>query len=216
VRAAGKVGKTTVSEWIERWLDIQDVGVGTEYNREYMIRRFIRPAWGDTELSALSTEQITKLEKALPAKAGISLRTARAARTLLGTILGDAAATKPPLIQYNPALRPRGRGRRTGRHLERGPQRAWATPLQALLLAERAALLSGRDDDFTMLIRSATQACGSAKRSAWNATAPTPARSTSSGSSMRSTAGSTGSRPRTIPIAAPGTNPGSPSICHRS
>jgi integrase len=89
---------------------------------------------------------------AIPAKAGVSLRTARAARTLLGTILGDAAATKPPLIQYNPALRPRGRGRRTGRRLERGPQRAWVTPLQALLLAERAALLSGRDDDFTMLI----------------------------------------------------------------
>jgi hypothetical protein len=49
-------------------------------------------------------------------------------------------------------LRQRGRGRRTGRHLQRGPQRAWATPLQALLLAERAALLSGRDGDFTMLI----------------------------------------------------------------
>src|ERR1039457_3911597 len=75
----------------------------------------------------------------LPARAGISARTARAARTLLGTILGDAAATRPPLIPYNPALRPRNRGRRTGRRLERDPQRAWATPLQALLLAERAA-----------------------------------------------------------------------------
>jgi len=28
----------------------------------------------------------------------------------------------------------------------------WATPLQALLLAERAALLSGRDEDFTMIV----------------------------------------------------------------
>jgi len=55
-------------------------------------------------------------------------------------------------MQYNPALRPRNRGRRTGCHLERDPQRAWATPLQALLLAERAALLSGRDDDFTLII----------------------------------------------------------------
>lgn len=42
----------------------------------------------------------------MPARAGISARTARAARTLLGTILGDAAATRPPLIPYNPALRP--------------------------------------------------------------------------------------------------------------
>jgi len=66
--------------------------------------------------------------------------------------LGDAAAHKPPLIQYNPALRPRNRGRKTGRRLARTPQRAWATPLQALLLAERAALLTGREDDFTLML----------------------------------------------------------------
>jgi integrase len=145
-------GKTTVSEWIDRWLAIQDVGISTQDNREYLIRRFIRPAWGASELNSLSTEGITGWENALPARAGISGRTARAARTLLGTILGDAAATRPPLIPYNPALRPRNRGRRTGRRLERDPQRAWATPLQALLLAERAALLSGRDGDFTMIV----------------------------------------------------------------
>src|SRR5258708_2790651 len=83
------------------------------------------------------------------ARARISRRPARDARSLLCTILGDAADARPPLIPYNPALRPRNRGRRTGRRLERGPQRAWATPLEALLLAERAALLSGRDDGFT-------------------------------------------------------------------
>ena len=63
-----------------------------------------------------------------------------------------AAAAKPPLIPYNPALRPRNRGRRTGRKLDRAPQRVWATPLQALLVAERAALLTGRDDDYTMVL----------------------------------------------------------------
>lgn len=76
----------------------------------------------------------------------------RRARSLLGTILGDAAAHKPPLIPYNPALRPRNRGRKTGRRLARSPQRAWVTPLQALLMAERAALLTGRDDDFTLIL----------------------------------------------------------------
>jgi integrase len=145
-------GKTTVSEWIDRWLAIQDVGISTQDHREYLIRRFIRPAWGASELNSVSTEGITRWENTLPARAGVSARTARAARTLLGTILGDAAATRPPLIPYNPALRPRNRGRRTGRRLERDPQRAWATPLQVLLLAERAALMSGRDDDFTMIV----------------------------------------------------------------
>src|SRR5579859_4933233 len=145
-------GKTTVSEWIDRWLAMQDVGLSTAENREYMIRRFLRPAWGASELHALSTEAITKWENSLPARTGISRRTARDARSLLCTILGDAAAAKPPLIPYNPALRPRNRGRRTGRRLERAPQRVWATPLHALLVAERAALLSGQDADFTMIV----------------------------------------------------------------
>jgi integrase len=43
-------------------------------------------------------------------------------------------------------------GRRTGRRLQLSPQRAWATPLETLLLAERAALLTGRDEDFTMIL----------------------------------------------------------------
>lgn len=145
-------GMTTVSEWIDRWLPIQDVGIGTQDSREYLIRRFIRPTWGSSPLNALSTEGITNWENGLPARAGISRRTARDARGLLCTILGDAAAHKPPLIPYNPALRPCDRGRRTGRRLERGAQRAWATPLEVLLTAERAALLSGRDDDFTMIL----------------------------------------------------------------
>jgi hypothetical protein len=38
-------GKITVSEWIDRWLAIQDVDVSTQANREYLIRRFLRPAW---------------------------------------------------------------------------------------------------------------------------------------------------------------------------
>ncbi len=143
--------KITVSEWIERWLAMRDVGVNTVDNREYLIRRFIRPAWGTSALNSLGIEEITRWENGLAARTGISQRTARAARTLLGTILGDAAAARPPLIPNNPALRPRNRGRRTGRRLQHAPQHVWATPLQALLLAERAALLSGRDEDFTMI-----------------------------------------------------------------
>jgi hypothetical protein len=145
-------GNITVSEWIERWLAMQDVGVSTVENREYLIRRFLRPAWGASEPHSLSTEEITKWENSIPARTGVSRRVARDARSLLCTILGDAAAAKPPLIPYNPALRPRNRGRRTGRRLERAPKRVWATPLQALLVAERAALLTGRDGDFTMVL----------------------------------------------------------------
>jgi len=146
------VGKITLSQWIDRWLPMQDVGLSTVDHRDHMIRRFIRPSLGDEVLNSLSSEQITIWESRLPAQTGVSPRTARAARLLLGTMLGDAAAAKPPLIPYNPALRPRNRGRRTGRRLEREPQQSWATPLETLLIAERAALLSGRDDDFKLII----------------------------------------------------------------
>lgn len=88
-------------------------------------------------MASLSPEQINTWEKAAPASTGVSRRTAADARSVLCTILGDAVAAK--LISYNPALRPRNRGRRTGRKLERSPQRAWATPLQTLLLASRPA-----------------------------------------------------------------------------
>ena len=145
-------GKITVSAWIDRWMTLQDVGLSTVENREYLIRRFIRPTFGACEVGSLTTEDITRWENSIPARTGVSRRVARDARAVLCTMLGDAAAAKPPLIPYNPAIRPRNRGRRTGRKLDRGPQRVWATPLQALLVAERAALLSGRDEDFTMVV----------------------------------------------------------------
>jgi integrase len=145
-------GEITVSEWIDRWKPMQDVGPSTIANREYRIRRFIQPHWGARTLNSLTGEEITVWERKLPATEGVSRSTAKDARSLLHTILGDAAAARPPLIPFNPAVRPRNRGRRTGRRLDRSPQRAWATPLELLLVAERAALLADRDDEFTMLV----------------------------------------------------------------
>lgn len=145
-------GKSLASTWIERWLKAQDVGLSTVDNRDYLIRRFIKPQWGHRELGSIGSEEINSWEKAIPAKYGVSRRTAASARSLLGTILGDAVAERPPLLPYNPALRRRNRGRRTGRRLALNPQRAWATPLQALLVAERAALLSGQASDFILVV----------------------------------------------------------------
>ena len=145
-------GEITVSEWIDRWNAMQDVGPSTLANREYGIRRFILPHWGKRQLNSLTGEEIAVWEHKLPATEGVSRSTAKDARSLLHTILGDAATARPPLIPFNPAVRPRNRGRRTGRRLDRSPQRAWATPLEVLLVAERAALLADRDDEFTMLV----------------------------------------------------------------
>jgi hypothetical protein len=124
-RADPASAKITVGDWIDRWLPLQDVGVSTQDNYAYLIRRFLRPAFGGTPLSSLGSEAITAWEIALPTRAGVSRRTAMDARALLRTILGDAADARPPLIPWNPAVRPKNRGRRTGRRLERSPQRAW-------------------------------------------------------------------------------------------
>ena len=55
-------GKITVSAWIDRWMTLQDVGLSTVENREYLIRRFIRPSFGTSELGSLTTEDITRWE----------------------------------------------------------------------------------------------------------------------------------------------------------
>lgn len=82
----------TVREWIDRWLSAQDVDPSTVDTREYLIRRFIRPAWAAHELGSLPSGEITAWENAIPARTGVSRRAARDARSLLATILGAAAA----------------------------------------------------------------------------------------------------------------------------
>jgi hypothetical protein len=63
------------AEWIDRWLAMQDSGISTVETREYLIRRFIRPSGAESELGSLSTEDITRWENAIAARAGVSRRT---------------------------------------------------------------------------------------------------------------------------------------------
>ena len=85
------------------------------------IRRFILPYWGTRQLNSLTGEEIAIWEHKLPATEEVSRSTAKDARSLLHTILGDAAAAKPPLIPFNPAVRPRNRGRRSRAHARPKP-----------------------------------------------------------------------------------------------
>jgi hypothetical protein len=65
-------GEITVSEWIDRWKDMHDVGPSTTANREYRIRRFIRPYWGKRTLNSLTGEEIAGWERTLPAAEEVS------------------------------------------------------------------------------------------------------------------------------------------------
>jgi len=110
----------------------------------------ILPAFGNRALATITAEEVSAWERQIAAS-GYSLRTARDARSTLATVLGDAI---PRYIQANPAQRRRGKGRKGQRRIQRIEQagKAWATPLQALLVAERCAALSGHDTDFVMIV----------------------------------------------------------------
>jgi integrase len=71
-------------------------------------------------------------------------------RSTLHLIFEDAI--DEGLITSNPAARRRGRGKRAGRSRDRGPEKVVTDPLGILLTAERAALLSGRDDEFVAVV----------------------------------------------------------------
>ena len=116
----------------------------------YQIEVQILPAFGDRPLASLTPEEIAAWEMDI-VRRGYTQRTARAARTMLVTILSDAI---PRHLQVNPAGRRRGKGRRGLHRIARNEsaEKAWATPLQAPLVAERCAALSGCDTDFVMVV----------------------------------------------------------------
>jgi integrase len=119
-------------------------------NYRYQIEVHILPAFGNSALASITAEQVTAWERQIAAS-GFSRRTACDARSTLTTVLSDAM---PRYLQANPAQRRLGKGRKGQRRIQRIEQagKAWPTPLEALLVAERCAALSGHDTDFVMLI----------------------------------------------------------------
>ena len=143
-----RAGRITVTEWVNQWFPALDLELTTLSNYRYMIEVHILPEFGERPLASLTTEEIGIWERRLIRK-GYSKRTSKDARSVLVTLLGDAI---PRHIQVNPAQRRSGKGRKGLRRIERHEkaEKAWPTPLQALLIAERCAVLSGQSTDFVM------------------------------------------------------------------
>ncbi|WP_192809760.1 tyrosine-type recombinase/integrase [Actinomadura rudentiformis] len=139
-----------MNEWANLWFPALDLEPNTLDNYRYYIEVHILPAFGERELHSLEREEIAIWEKRRP----VGKRTAREARSTLTNMLNDAI---PRYIKTNPAARRRGKGRKGQRRIAEAErtQKAWATPLQALLLAERCALLTSSDTDFVMIVTAA-------------------------------------------------------------
>lgn len=131
--------------YVNRWYAAQDLAASTMQNYRRHIEEHLLPAFEDSAVADILSTDIAaweKHERAVPYAAS-SVKTWRAT---LHLILADAV--DEGLRDSNPATKRRGRGKRAGRSRNRGPEKAVTTALGILLLAERMALLSGRDDEF--------------------------------------------------------------------
>lgn len=130
--------------WIARTADL---AASSEQSYGHHIKRLV-PYFGEMPFAAITDRHVAAWERQERARGAASSVTTY--RKVLHVIFEDAIADR--LIATNPARRKRNRGRRAGRNGSRAPERAITAPLGALLLAERASLLSGRDTEFVATI----------------------------------------------------------------
>ncbi len=145
-----RAGLIALTDWVNRWFPAQDLELNTLDTYKSIIELMILPRFGHLPLSGIDAHDVAAWEKELIGKP-YKPRTAREARKLLSTIMGDAI---PRYITVNPAARKRGKGKKGQRRIEEAEkaEKVWPTPLQALLFAERCAVLTGDDSDFVLNI----------------------------------------------------------------
>ncbi|MEW2095117.1 LacI family DNA-binding transcriptional regulator [Streptomyces halstedii] len=141
-------GQETFGEYANRWYADQDLAASTMQNYRRHIEEHLLPTFADKSLAGILRSDVERWEKG--EKAVYAPSSVKTWRSTLHLILEDAI--DEGVITSNPAARRRGRGKRAGRSRDRGPEKVITDPLGALLLAERAALLSGRDDEFVAVI----------------------------------------------------------------
>jgi hypothetical protein len=151
-----------LEDWIDVWVGmLGDIEPTTRAKYKYFVEGFILPQFQGRQIGSLEFDEIETWDNTIPTRIARGRPYARSvassARSLLITILGDAVHAGK--IDRNPAERRKGRRGRM-RAKGRAPSQAASqqstanviTPFQGLCLAERCALLSGRDIDFVMSI----------------------------------------------------------------
>ncbi|RBO91376.1 LacI family DNA-binding transcriptional regulator [Nocardia puris] len=132
-------------DYATKWLPRQDLARNTLANYRRYLECHLLPTFGDYAIGDIDAESIAsweKRERETNARSSVIQW-----RGLLTTILSDAQHVDK-LIPANPAQRRRGRGRRRSKRGSRAAERVFTSAFGGLLVAERAALLAGRDDEF--------------------------------------------------------------------
>ncbi|MCY0957650.1 LacI family DNA-binding transcriptional regulator [Streptomyces sp. H27-H5] len=140
---AAASAQVTFAKFAQEQMDALALADSTMQNYPRSLAHLL-PAFGDKPIREITEAMVNEWEKEqLQQFAASSVRTYR---SLLHRLLADAVDAGH--AEKNTAERRRGRGRRHGRGRSRGPEKQITTMLGSLLIAERASLLSGRDDEF--------------------------------------------------------------------
>ncbi|MFE9254091.1 LacI family DNA-binding transcriptional regulator [Streptomyces sp. NPDC006879] len=143
-----KAEKETFGSYVNRWYEAQDLAASTMQNYKRHIEEHLLPEFEDKAVADIQRTDIDTWEKKeKPLYAASSVKTWRGT---LHLILSDAV--DEGLRDSNPATKRRGRGKRAGRSRNRAPEKVVTDALGILLIAERASLLSGRDDEFVATV----------------------------------------------------------------
>ncbi len=142
-------GRISFGDYASRWFAVQDLAVSTMQNYRRHIEEHLLPAFEDLAVADILASDVDAWDRA-EREAGYAASSVKTWRGTLHVIMADAV--EEGLRDTNPASKRRGRGKRAGRSRDRRPEKAIADALQVLLIAERAALLSGRDDEFVAIV----------------------------------------------------------------
>ncbi|WP_371791233.1 LacI family DNA-binding transcriptional regulator [Streptomyces sp. NBC_01471] len=142
------LGQETFGQYASRWYAAQDLAASTMQNYRRHIEEHLLPDFENRALASVLRTDVDLWEK--KEKAVYAASSVKTWRSTLHLIFEDAI--DEGLITSNPAARRRGRGKRAGRYRDRGPEKVVTDALGILLTAERAALLSGRDDEFVAVV----------------------------------------------------------------
>ncbi|MEU3772016.1 LacI family DNA-binding transcriptional regulator [Streptomyces sp. NPDC032472] len=147
--AAPEPERITFGDYASRWYEGQDLAASTMQNYRRHIEEHLLPQFEDAIVSEITKGEIDAWERS-ERERGYAASSIKTWRGTLHLILADAVDEE--LRESNPATRRRGRGKRAGRSRSRGPEKVVTSALGVLLIAERAALLSGRDDEFVGVV----------------------------------------------------------------
>ncbi|WNI16654.1 LacI family DNA-binding transcriptional regulator [Actinacidiphila sp. ITFR-21] len=141
----------TFAQFANRWYAGLDLALSTMQNYRNHLETHLLPAFGEMLMTEIDEETVNLWSRS-ESDRGYPASSIRTWRSTLHVMLGDAVEQK--LIPANVATTRRGRGKRAGRSTgnRRGPEKAVVDAVSALIIAERAGILTGRDDEFIAVI----------------------------------------------------------------